>query len=80
MNDVCLRGRQESGNKQAHKLKRNPRDTGRVSLGQTAGQTGVYQPASQKFPAVRYRKIDRKGHFARTPAGCPRDTLPSRGV
>ena len=29
--------------------------------------------------AICYRKTDRKGHFCRTPAGCPRDTRPSRG-
>ena len=32
-----------SGKKRAHKLKKNARDTGRVSLGHPAGQTGVYR-------------------------------------
>ena len=65
----------ESGKKRAHKLKKNPRDTGRVSLGHPAGQTGVYRPVSQGFPVVYYRKTQ----FVGTPAGCPRDTRPSRG-
>ena len=66
-----------SGKKKAHKLKKNPRDTGRVSLGHLAGQTGVYRPVCQGFPVVCYRKTD---IFAGTPAGCPRDTQPSRGL
>ena len=45
------------------KLKKNAWDTGRVSLGHPAGQTGVYRPASQGFPVNYYRKTDRKGHF-----------------
>ena len=68
------------GKKRAHKLKKNARDTGRVSLGHPAGQTGVYRPVSQGFPVNCYRKTDRKGHFlpGHRP-GCPRDTRPSRG-
>ena len=38
------------GQKRAHKLKKNSRDTSRVSLGNLAGQTGVYRPVSQGFP------------------------------
>ena len=49
--------------RKAHKLKKNPRDTGRVSLGHPAGQTGVYRPVSQGFPVNYYRKADREGHF-----------------
>ena len=49
--------------KRAHNLKKNPRDTGRVSLGHPAGQTGVYRPVSQGLPVIYYRKTDRKGHF-----------------
>ena len=41
-----------SGKKRAHKLKKNPRDTGRVSLAHPAGQTGVYWPVSQRFPVI----------------------------
>ena len=47
-----------------------------MSLGHPAGQTGVYRPVSQGFPVVYYGKTD---IFAGTPAGCPRDTRPSRG-
>ena len=54
-----------SGKKRAHKLKKNPRDTGRVSLGHPAGQTGVYRPVSRGLPVIYYRKTDRKGHFCR---------------
>ena len=68
----------ESGKKRAHKLKKNPRDTGRVSLGHPAGQTGVYRPVSRGLPVIYYRKRTEKGIFAWTPAGCPRDTRPSR--
>ena len=46
-----------------NKLKKNPRDTGRVSLGHPAGQTGVYRPVSQGLPVIYYRKIDRKRAF-----------------
>ena len=35
--------------KQAHELKKNCRDTGRVSLGHPAGQRGVYRPVSQRL-------------------------------
>ena len=42
----------------AHKLTRNLRDTGRVSLEHPAGQTVVYRPVSQAFPVVCYRKTD----------------------
>ena len=45
----------------------------RTGLGHPAGQTGVYRLVSQKFPVVYYTI------FARTPAGCPRDTRTSRG-
>ena len=51
--------------KRAHKLKENPRDTGRVSLGHLAGQTAVYWPVFQGFPAICFRITDRKGHFCR---------------
>ena len=34
-----------SGKKGAHKLKKHPRDTGRVSLGHPVGQTGVKKRA-----------------------------------
>ena len=54
---------------------RNPRDTGRVSLGHPAGQTGVYRPVSQGFLVVCSRKT---GMFV-GPVGCPRDTQPSKG-
>ena len=50
------------------KLKRNPRDSGRVSLGQRAGQTGVCQPATQGYPAVATGKLTEKGIFAGTQA------------
>ena len=40
-------GRVRSGKKKAHKIKKDPRDTGLVSLGHPAGQTGVYRPVSQ---------------------------------
>ena len=43
------------------KLKKNTRDTGRVSLRHPAGQTGVYRPVSQGFPVIYHRKTDRKG-------------------
>ena len=65
-----------SGKKKAHKLKKIPWDTGRVSLEHPAGQTGLYRAVSQRLPVVHKRKTD---IFARTPAGCPRDTWPSRG-
>ena len=42
---------------------------------------GVYRPVSQALPVVYYRfleKLTEKGIFAGTPAGCPRDTWPSR--
>ena len=52
-----------SGKKRAHKFKKNARDTGRVSLGHPAGQTGVYRPVSQGVPVNYYRKTLRKGHF-----------------
>ena len=54
-----------SGKRKAHELKKNPRDTGRVSLEHPAGQTGVYRPVSQGFPVICYRKTDTKGHFCR---------------
>ena len=60
-----------SGKKRAHKLKKNARDTGRVSLGHPAGQTGVYRPVSgQGLPVIYYRRTARKGIFAGMPAGC----------
>ena len=65
LSDKHSRGIHLSGEKRAHKLKKNPRDTGRVSLGHPAGQTGVYRPVSQGFPVRYYRKADRKGHFWR---------------
>ena len=46
----------KSGKKAAHKLKKNPRNTGRVFPGHPAGQTGVYWPVSQKFPVVYSKK------------------------
>ena len=52
-----------SGKRRAQKLKKNPRDTGRVSVGHPAGQTGVYRPVSQGFPVICHRKTDRKEHF-----------------
>ena len=59
-------------------IKKNPWDTGRVSLGHLApaGQTSVYRSVSQGLPVVYYRKLDRKkkGLFAGTPARCPRHT------
>ena len=64
-----------SEKKRAHKLKKTPRDTGRVSLGHPAGQTGVYRPVSLGFPVLYSRKTD---NFAGTPAGCPWDR-PSTG-
>ena len=77
--DTILNARQDSGKERAHKLKKNVWDTGRVSLEHPAGQTGVYRPVSQGFPVNYSRKTDRKGAiFAGTPAGCPRDTRPSR--
>ena len=51
-----------SGKKKAHRLKINPRDTGQVSLGHPAGQTGVYGPVSQKFSAI-YKKNGQKRAF-----------------
>ena len=54
-----------SGKRRAHKLKKNARDTGRVSLGHPPGQTVVYRPVSQRFLVIYYRKTDRKGHFCR---------------
>ena len=65
-----------SGKQRPHKFKKNARDTGRMSLGHPAGQTGVYRPVSQGFPI---EKRTEKAIFAGTPAGCPRDTRPSRG-
>ena len=56
---------QLSGKKRAHTFKKNARDTGRVSLGHPAGQTGVYRPVSQGVPVNYYRKTLRKGHFSR---------------
>ena len=56
---------ESSGKKRAHKLKKNPRDAGRVSRGHPAGQTGVYRPVSRGLPVIYYRKTDRKGHFCR---------------
>ena len=56
----------------------NPRDTGRVSLGHPAGQTGVFRPVSQGLLLFAIEKRTEKGIFAGTLAGCPRDTRPSR--
>ena len=42
-----------------------PRDTGRVSLGHPAGQTGVYRPVLQDFPVVHLRNTTSQ----RTPKG-----------
>ena len=74
---VPTQHKHSSGKRKAHKLKKilGP-PTGRVSLGHPAGQTGVYWPVSEGFPVVCYGKAD---IFAGTPAGCPRDTRPSRG-
>ena len=36
---------------------------------QPAGQTGVYRPVSQRFPAIYCRKTGRKGHFCREGPG-----------
>ena len=55
----------KSGKRKAHAIKKNPRDTGRVSLGHRAGQTGVYRPVSQGVPVVSVRKTDRKRAFCR---------------
>ena len=74
----CLhhRGACHSGKRKAHKLKKNARDTGRVPLGHQAGQTGR---CPRHFLLIAIEKRTEKGVFAGTPAGCPRDTLPSRG-
>ena len=55
----------DSENNRAHKLKKNPRNTGWVFLGHPAGQTGVYRPVSQGLPNIYYRKTDRKRNFCR---------------
>ena len=47
--------------KEAHKLKKDPWKTGRVSLGHPAGQTGIYRPASQGFHVVYSTKLKEKG-------------------
>ena len=51
--------------------------------GTLAGQTGVYQPASQGFPVVYCRKTDQKtfllGHRSGH-AGCPTDNRPFSGL
>ena len=48
----------------AHKLKKSPRDTGRVSMGHPAGQTGVSRAVFQGCCFFFcFRKTDRKGHF-----------------
>ena len=44
------------------------------------GQTGVSRPVSQGCPVVCYRKLTERGNFAGTPAGCPKNTRPSRGL
>ena len=54
---------QDSGKKRAHKLKKNLRGTGRVSLGHPAGQTGVYRPVSQGLPVIYYKKNGQKRAF-----------------
>ena len=61
-------------------LRRSP-DTGRVALGHLAGKTGVYHTVSQGSPVAlaTEKKQTEKGLFARTLAGCPRHTQPSRG-
>ena len=43
-------------------------DTGRVSVGHPAGQTGVYRPVPWGFPVVCCRRSGRKGFFF---AGAP---------
>ena len=62
---LCPEG---SGLKKAHKIKRNPQDTGQVSLRHSAGQTGVHRPVSQGFLVVSvvcyFSKTDRKEHFS----------------
>ena len=61
--------------KKTHELKKNPRDTRRVSLGHPAGQTRVYQPVSQKFLVVYCTKADiLQGHRPGVPGtlGRPR--------
>ena len=67
-----------SGKKRAHKLKKNPRDTGRVSLGHPAGKQGSTGRCPRDFLLFTIEKRTGKGIFAGTPAGCPRDTRPSR--
>ena len=74
---VLFLASEKSGKKRAHKLKKNAWGH---RPGHPAGQTGVYRPVSQGFPVNCCTKTDRKGHFfCGTPAGCPRDTRPSRG-
>ena len=52
-----------SGKKEAHKLRKSSWDTGRVSLGHPAGQTGVYRPVFQRLNAAYSGKTDTKEHF-----------------
>ena len=49
-----------------------------MSLEHPAGQTGVYRPVSQDVLLLPVEKLPEKGNFAGTPAGCLRDTWPSR--
>ena len=55
----------KSGKKKAHRIKKNPRDTGRVCLGHLGGQTGLYRLVSQGLPVAYHRKTDTKGPFYR---------------
>ena len=60
--------RELSGKKRVHKLKQNPQDTGRVSLGHLAGQTGVYRPVSQGFPVNCHRSGQTRAFLPGHPA------------
>ena len=70
---------QESGKRKAHKLKQNPRDTGRVSWDTRRDKQGSTGRCPRDFLLIAIEKRTEKGVFAGTPAGCPKDTRPSRG-
>ena len=67
---------QASRKQKARKLKKNPRDTGRVSLGHRVGQTEVYR-CPMDFQLFSIERLTKKGIFTRTPTGCSTQTLPA---
>ena len=69
----------ESGKERAHKLKKNAWDTGRCPWDTRRDKRGSTGRCPRDFLLITIEKRTEKAIFAGTPAGCCRDTRPSRG-